>query len=500
MSMPRSAARQDRRKCKPMKQFSQQFHKKATTTVKLQATEKRELRERLVAYMEYHPLPAEMKPVQKASSVATPVMTDKFALVKIPFHALFKYGTAAAIFVLVIVPFVAEKAVPGDALYAVKVQFNEEIRSSLTFDSLEKVEWETERLNRRIAEARLLASEGRLTEAVEVEVANAVRTHTENAKREIEVLRTEDADEATIASIALDTTLQAQSDSLKADQEANQVVDGVTETLSYPSGLIANAIEESREKKTEAIASSTVPAYEKLIARVEQNTTRIYELRASFGEAVPEVKLAEVDRRIEDIGRAIDAAVALASEDELGSRKALVEVLQKTQRLIVFMTELKVVETVDIESLMPVVPTEEEKQVVIASTTRALEEKQTLIQNLLEGIEDEAVREKAAAGEVTLSDTLLRMASSTDAHETFLTLSLEAHALADDMITLLEQSYTAEELVMIREEMTKDDEKAIPEGEVSSEAATGTIPESEEPIPSEGEVTEEEQEVIDSAE
>ena len=43
-----------------MKRFSEQLYKKSTS-VKLQAAEKRELRERLVSYMEYHPLPAEMK-------------------------------------------------------------------------------------------------------------------------------------------------------------------------------------------------------------------------------------------------------------------------------------------------------------------------------------------------------------------------------------------------------------------------------------------------------
>ena len=99
-----------------MKQFSEQLHKKATTTVKLQAAEKRELRERLVAYMEYHPLPAAMKaPASKPR--AEQVASEAFTMVKVPFHALFKYGAIAAAFVLVVIPFVAEKAVPGDARF-----------------------------------------------------------------------------------------------------------------------------------------------------------------------------------------------------------------------------------------------------------------------------------------------------------------------------------------------------------------------------------------------
>ena len=95
------------------------------------------------------------------------------------------------------------------------------MRSTLALSPYEKIEWETERLNRRIAEARLLASEGRLTDEVEAEVAAAVKTHTENAKREIEVLRGEDEEEATLATIALNTTLEVQATSLKEKTNQN---------------------------------------------------------------------------------------------------------------------------------------------------------------------------------------------------------------------------------------------------------------------------------------
>ena len=50
------------------------------------------------------------------------------------------------------------------SLYLVKVHFNEEIRSTLALSPYEKVAWETKRIERRIAEARLLASEGNLTD------------------------------------------------------------------------------------------------------------------------------------------------------------------------------------------------------------------------------------------------------------------------------------------------------------------------------------------------
>src|SRR6056297_835594 len=121
-----------------------------------------------------------------------------------------KLGGVFALLVLIIVPIMAERAVPGDTLYAVKVKINEEVRSSLTLDPYEKIEWETVRINRRIAEAKLLAKEGRLTEAAEAEAAAAVKEHADNVKAEIETLRAADADEAAIAEIAFDSTMQVQ--------------------------------------------------------------------------------------------------------------------------------------------------------------------------------------------------------------------------------------------------------------------------------------------------
>ena len=74
-----------------MKRFSEQFHKKASA-VKLQAAEKRELRERLVSYMEYHPLPESLRVVEstaKQAGVGTSLFAEPFKTFRIPFATLF---------------------------------------------------------------------------------------------------------------------------------------------------------------------------------------------------------------------------------------------------------------------------------------------------------------------------------------------------------------------------------------------------------------------------
>jgi hypothetical protein len=424
-----------------MKRFSEQLHKQSTS-VKLQAAEKRELRERLVSYMEYHPLPTEMKTnktVKKTKAATAPLFADAFTTFSIPFTAIFKTSAFAAVLLLLVVPFVAEKSVPGDTLYAIKVQFNEELRSTLTLDSYQKVEWETERLNRRISEARLLASEGRLTEEVEAEVADAVRTHTNNAKREIEELRAQDADAATIASIALDSTLEVQSTSLKG--EGSDVISGVINTMNTrPTNLIANAIDESRGEAETYTASSTPPAYDKLMARVEQNTTRVYELLDNIKEVAPALELAEVTRRIEDIERSIQVAIELTEEEGNEAQLQLIDVLQRTQKLIVYMTEIEVTETIDIETLVPVELTEVEENQVIENLSQELKEKVEQINKLLTRTEAQEVVEKVEYALVIIAEQSMKMSSSSDNLIAFQPVANEALTMVDDMIVLLKRN------------------------------------------------------------
>lgn len=424
-----------------MKRFSEQFHKQAED-VKLHSAEKRELRERLISYMEYHPLPAEMraaKPTFNNKTEKTQVLNDAFATFSIPFGTLFKTSAVAAAIILMILPFAAEKAVPGDALYAIKVQFNEELRSTLTFDSYQKVEWETERLNRRIAEARLLASEGRLTEEVEAEVAAAVKVHTDNAKREIEELRTQDADEAAIASIALDTTLQVQSTSLRGDKLATMTDGQVVDSTDQATNLIANVIDESRSQTEAEGVPVAPPSYDKLMARVEMNTTRIYEYRDTIKKTVPEKELTDVNRRIDDIERSVQEAIELSASDNDSARLQLVNVLQRTQKLIVYMTELEVTQTVDIETLVPVVLTDEEVDQFIKTQIEELDLKVLKINELVASVEDENILEKVDSSLQSLSELSDKMASSTEDFTVFQLTANEAQALADDTIELLEK-------------------------------------------------------------
>lgn len=418
-----------------MKRFSEQLHKQSQT-VKLSKSEQVDLRERIVSYMEYHPLPAEMKAAPQNLHNKKPtgqtLLNEAFTQFAIPYRMLFKFGSVAAVFVLIVIPFMAERTVPGDTLYAVKVQFNEEVRSTLTWGSYEKVEWETTRLNRRIAEARLLADEGLLTPEAEAEVAAAVKVHSDNAKREIAELRESDADEATIAEMTLASSLEVQAQIFK-DSEVSELEEGSVHT----GDLISDAIDESREKPAQ-IESADVPAYDKLMARVELNTTRVHELKSSLEGSVSDQALADVTRRLEDIDRVVGEAIELAANDasELEAREMLVAVLTRTQKLIIFMTDLEVQERVTIEAVVPVVPTQDEITVERTSRLNTLDNmlakltvaKSSSTNDLQEKLADTVT--KLTATKATLHDIT--------SYQEFIALSTTALTLGTDALQLLE--------------------------------------------------------------
>lgn len=345
-----------------MKRFSEQFNTKAQS-IKLTAIEKRELRERVVSYMEYHPL----------TKTTTTKVSANSAVPSFLFHSKmwqkFQWAGSLVLVCVVSISYLAEQAVPGDTLYAIKVSVNEEVRSTMTHGSYEKVVWETERLNRRISEARLLASEGRLTEEVEAQVASAVKEHTDNARKEIENLQLTDKDEATLAAIELTTALAVQTTSLRNQSEAEVAGHSSTNQIEASVLIASQAVEVVTER-------DTLPAYDRLMAKVESETTRAYELLEGVADSATEEEQSDIKRRLEDIERKVAVAMEIVSTDEIAARENLLTVLQQTHRLIVFMTNIDVRESMTVDEVVPVTLTDAER---IENVTTQLTEAQSIL-------------------------------------------------------------------------------------------------------------------------
>jgi hypothetical protein len=366
-------------------------------------------------------------------------------------------------------------------LYPVKVQFNEEVRSSLSLSPYAKVEWETERLERRVAEARLLASEGKLTEEAEIKVAEAVKTHTDAAQREIAQLRESDSDEAAIAEIAFASALAVQTEMLESHIEKDLESQQEGETGRSVVALV-QAVERARET-VEQSQATVRPSYEKLLGRVETESVKIYELFDSVKKDASAEEMSNVERRLQDIERKIaqatalkNSAVSVAQSEEIeatttpeetveATTSAPVEVTEEVpaedtevthddtrktddeaiailrsaladiQKLRNYMTHIEVRRNVSIEDLVPLTMTAEEKVssvITLLDTTIAL---QTAI-----GTHElsEALAEKVALGQQELElkiSTVVALISEGKHEEAYEVLTV-AHAIALDLDAL----------------------------------------------------------------
>lgn len=444
-----------------MKRFQEQL-KKRSESVRMSALERRELRERLVSYMEYHPLPKSATTAD-AHGEKEHIITEAFSFVHVRGSFVSGFVGMFAVLILVAVPFAAERAVPGDVLYPVKVNFNEEIRSSLAVSPYAKVEWETKRLERRIAEARLLASEGRLTEEVEAEVTEAVKAHSNAAQEGIAAIRETDSDEAAIAEIAFESALTVQSEVLEGALKKEVAASGgASTTPGHSVAGLAGAVLEAR-KSVEENKTDALPSYEKLLARMELETTRAYELFDSVKTVASPDEIRDIERRLNDVERKIldsqalhetengdkaddvpvEATSTKKSSDTVSSAVALLRTaLSDLQKLISFMTDIDVRENVTIEELVPITLTSEERSAAVVALQ---EEAKTLIANfetLLQAEPADAIAEKASIGieeAAALNNRSITALQEGDLVTAEATVE-EAHAYLEDVEILLEDA------------------------------------------------------------
>ena len=368
-----------------MKRFSEQLKKKSET-IRLRTSEKAELQSRIVAFMEYHPLPSAVKAtlVPKTKS-----LIESYKVVVVPRWYIQTFAGAFALFLIVGVPALAENAIPGDILYPVKVNVTEELRSTLSTNSYEKVVWETTRLQRRVSEARLLAQRGELTPEVEAEVLAAVQVHSDEAKRQIETLRETDSDGAALAQMTFATALDVQSSVLKADDSAST-------TANMSTVALASALDAGYSEATSGSIDDGLSVV-RLIAQLEVETTRSYELLESIKKSATEQEQKDVRRRLSDLENKIKSATKDPATDSEILKTDFRTSWTDLQKLISFMTDIDVRHSLTVETLVPVVLSDEEKLVESIQKYELASTRFKRITDSTESIADKAIAEKVTA-------------------------------------------------------------------------------------------------------
>ncbi len=108
------------------------------------------------------------------------------------------------------VAFGAEKALPGDILYSVKLSVNEEVRGWMATSEQSKADWEIRRTERRLEEAEELADEGSLNAEASENLETNFEAHAQKVKERVEKFRNKDNFNAAASlSLNFETSLKA---------------------------------------------------------------------------------------------------------------------------------------------------------------------------------------------------------------------------------------------------------------------------------------------------
>ncbi len=406
---------------------------KEVDNITLTATERELLRARIQSYMEYHPLHTRSI-LQRSAFWRAPQV-----FLRMHMHTM-KFASAFLLLLFISVPLLAEHALPGDTLYSVKVRFNEEVRSQLLFSPYQKIQWEAERVGRRVAEAQSLIREGKLTKANEDTLEETVRSHTATLQAQLSELRKTDAAGTVLAEATLGSTLDAQS--LMLHTEIGQ------EASSSPKNeggvaIIATIVQEARAGvgvPADTGLGSTTPAYTELVSQIAEQNTQVQMLLQGLSTRLSDVQNAEIQEHILAISvltTRIEALVGAGDADR--ATTSLSRTLIETKDLVALLSS--VTQKVDI-ALDPVVL----QKIIDALLTIEIQQRLTLFESKKGALDTYAER---ASGEnkTELLATLQTLQQDIDRIHTQLTAGKLVEALqgageADTLISSLEAQKT----------------------------------------------------------
>ncbi len=188
----------------------------------------------------------------------------------------------------------ADEALPGDALYSVKIHLNENVERTLARNTVAKASVDIKHAEERLTEVELLAASGKADEALTKVAAENMEEKVAAASSAAQELA-DAGDEAAADSIhtRINTTLLAHADIL--DAQAEDLEEGAGQTLRALSVAVTFAADEATQKGEEDTAPAStdedpeVLAAELALAREAGAKSRIDALiEALADEQVPE--------------------------------------------------------------------------------------------------------------------------------------------------------------------------------------------------------------------
>lgn len=199
--------------------------------------------------------------------------------------------------------FAAEQSLPGDLLYPVKVNVNEEVKGAVSFSDEARAEWATRRAERRLEEAEGLTVQSRIDSDTSAQLEARLQAHIEKANEIAARLEQEGHAEAAAKVY----------DRMETSLETHAVVLALLSADSDSGGDLANMISfsasegrasaESRGRAEGKVTSSEAPQVEAAAeGRMNASSNKISEVESLINKMesrIGEDVVAEANARLE---------------------------------------------------------------------------------------------------------------------------------------------------------------------------------------------------------
>lgn len=220
----------------------------------------------------------------------------------------------------------AERALPGDILYAIKVGINEKIRTVFASTPEARAVVETQLAERRLEEATSLAAQGKLTPEAKTQVQASFEEHSEKAVLSIRELQVNNSPAALDIASGFEASLAARNAILNTvdTQKGNGEV-GALRKLVQAKGLqvaeVRGAAEESAAVSAEPVTTSAA-----MLFSPATSTTALVTAQAANRLGVSaEDSLVTTTTFLEDNATVLSTADIAQSEQVLHKAKQLIE-------------------------------------------------------------------------------------------------------------------------------------------------------------------------------
>lgn len=197
---------------------------------------------------------------------------------------------------------IAERAVPGEALYGFKTKINEGVRSLVALSAEAKADWEAQVAVRRLEEAEKLAAESRLDAETRAQLEANFESFADRAEERLEKIRETDSRAAAEIAARFETALKAHERILVGISSADEDDEDETDDL----------IEAVREELEDAADHR-----ERAEAELSVETGPAVESAAKGMKGAAENKIKEVRRFFEAAKADLGAEVVLQAEARL---------------------------------------------------------------------------------------------------------------------------------------------------------------------------------------